>query len=137
PTLPAASIVAPVSLKKIADSVAEASVAVKEPVEKVPAARLRASEDRPAPKKVGERKAEPKSIAIPTLSSAISSRLDSVAAKAASTPTQSGDSFAVPAAAAAITARRAGFGDNQFMAPQRARLIGELPMPRVPAAVAE
>jgi tetratricopeptide (TPR) repeat protein len=134
---PAASVVAPASLKKASDSVTEPRATVTEPAEKVPAARVRGSEDRVAPKRVVEKKPETKNIAIPTLSSAISSRLDSVAAKAASTPTQSGDAFAAPSAPTPVTARRVGFGDSQIAASQRARLIGELPMPKVPASVAE
>jgi outer membrane biosynthesis protein TonB len=136
PGVPSNQVVPAVPEKKVIDSAVDPRAAVVEPTEKVPAARPRVAEEHPSSRKAAEKKVEAKPIAIPTLSTAISSRLDSVAAKAASAPTQSGDSFAVPGAAV-IAARRGSFGESQVAASQRARLIGELPTPQVPASVSE
>jgi tetratricopeptide (TPR) repeat protein len=132
-SLPALGVV---PSSKAAEPTVDSRPIVNEPAEKLPVARPHVDE-RPSTRKPVEKKPEAKTIAIPTLSNAISSRLDSLAAKAASAPTESGAAFAVPGAPAAIASRRTGFGDAQLAGAQRARLIGELPTPHVAQAVSE
>ena len=92
------------------------------------------SASKKAPDKKTESRAETKGVAIPSLSSSIMSRLDSVASTAANAPTRATDAFAMPAAPTRSTAT---FSDDQSSAPTRARLIGDLPTPRVPNQVAD
>jgi hypothetical protein len=102
-------------------------------------AKPRVSEERSTPKKVAEKKTEtPAPVTIPALSTAVLSRLDSVAVKAAAVGSANTEQFNLqPAPAAAISQRRATFNDDQSNAAQRARLIGELPTPRVPNQVTD
>jgi TonB family protein len=99
--------------------------------------RPRVVEERPVPsKKTPEKKAETK-FAIPTLSTAALSRLDSAASKAGSVSTRVGDPV-LTAPPNPLTTGRSTFGDNdQSGAPVRARLIGDLPTPRVPNQVTD
>ena len=84
-----------------------------------------------------EKKPETKGVAIPTLSSAVFSRLDSVASKAGAVSTPAIDP-AIAERPNPLTARRSTLDDSDpTSAPQRARLIGELPTPRVPNQVAD
>jgi TonB family protein len=83
-----------------------------------------------------EKKTESRSetkLAVPTLSGGIMSRLDSVASTAANSNSRVADMFTP--APAAINTRR--FEDDQSGVPSRARLIGDLPTPRVPSQVAD
>ena len=99
--------------------------------------RARVVEEKPAAaKKAPEKKSEPK-LAIPTFSTAAMSRLDSAAARAASAAARAGDPI-VAVAPNPLTTGHSTFGDNdQSTTPQRARLIGDLPTPRVPNQVAD
>ena len=98
----------------------------------------RVVEARSTAKKSPEKKTEPPArVSIPNLSTAVLSGLDSVAAKAASVGAHTSDPLNVPTNLAAVSQRRATFDDEQSNAPQRARLIGELPTPKVPAQVAD
>ena len=102
--------------------------------------RSRAVEERPsaskkAPEKAPEKKSETKSLTLPTLSSAVLSRLDSVASRA-SASARPGDVVVTPSNT--FGNRRSTFGESeQPTAPQRARLIGDLPTPRIPNQVAD
>ncbi len=91
-------------------------------------------EDRPvASKKAPEKKPESK-ISIPTLSTAVMSRLGEVASNA-SASARTGD---IQPPAPAIVSTRRSFEDTEApSAPLRARLIGDLPTPRVPVQVAD
>ncbi|MFL5595150.1 MAG: tetratricopeptide repeat protein [Gemmatimonadaceae bacterium] len=99
--------------------------------------RPRATEDRSAAKKPAEKKSESrtetKSIAIPNVSSAVMSRLDSVASKTSSAASRPTDVLPVEPESNGLRSQRStldvGGQNNQ---PQRARLIGDLPTPRVP-----
>jgi TonB family protein len=75
-------------------------------------------------------------IAIPVVSTAMMSRVDSVASKTAIAPNRGIESFALQPLAAPIPNRASMFADNQTEAPQHARLIGELPKPSVPSQLA-
>ena len=98
----------------------------------------KASEDRSSSKKSTEKKPEqPARVSIPNLSSALLSRLDSAAAKAASVGNRAGDAFNVQQSVGPIAQKRATFTDEQSTVPQRARLIGELPTPTVPPQVVD
>jgi len=100
-------------------------------------AKSRPTEDRSSRvTKPTEKKTESKSetkLAVPTLAGGILSRLDSVASTAANSNSRVADMFTP--APAPITTRR--FEDEQSGAPTRARLIGDLPTPRVPSQVAD
>lgn len=101
-------------------------------------AKARASEERASSKKTVEKKPEqPARVSIPNLSSAILSRLDSAAAKAAAVGNRAGEAFNVQPSVGPIPQKRATFTDDQSSAPQRARLIGELPTPTVPPQVTD
>ena len=97
-------------------------------------AHTRPAEDRPAAsKKAPEKKPESK-IAIPTLSKAVMSRLDEVASNT-SASARTGD---IQPPTPAIVSTRRSFEDTEApSAPLRARLIGDLPTPRVPDQVAD
>ena len=96
----------------------------------------RVVEDRATTKKVSDKKTEqPARVAIPALSTAVLSRLDSAAAKAASVGNNATDQFNLQPAPVAVSRRRATFDDEQSNGAQRARLIGELPTPKVPQQV--
>ncbi|HJQ12694.1 MAG TPA: tetratricopeptide repeat protein [Gemmatimonadaceae bacterium] len=101
-------------------------------------AKPRVSEDRSSAKKVVEKKPDPPArIAIPALSTAVLSGLDSVAAKAAAVGSRAPETFSVQTSLGMVSQRRATFQDDQDHGPQRARLIGELPQPKVPPQVTD
>ena len=85
----------------------------------------------PSSRKPAEKSAQPH-IAIPKVSTAIMSGVDSVASNTANAPGRGMESFAVQPVAALTVNRGSMFVDNQVEAPQHARLIGELPKPDVP-----
>ena len=98
--------------------------------------KTRATEEHAAKKAPEVKKNEqPARVAIPALSTAVLSRLDSVAVKAANVSSKTAEAFNLTPAPMAVTQRRATFQDDQSSGPQRARLIGELPTPKVPASV--
>jgi tetratricopeptide (TPR) repeat protein len=100
------------------------------------AAKPRVVEEKDPPKKA-EAKTESKKISIPTLSSGVMSRLDSVAARAADASSRAGDPLAIQPSLTNIGNHRSSFDyTEQSNAPQRARLIGELPTPRLPDRMA-
>lgn len=99
-------------------------------------AKPRVVEDHSSAKKAPEKKTEPPAkVSIPNLSTAVLSRLDSAAAKAATIGSNTSDPVNAQAGLTSVSQRRATFDDEQSNAPQRARLIGELPTPKVPAQV--
>jgi len=117
-----------------AGAILAGSAAKTEPV------RPRVVEEKPtaskkAPEKKTESRAETKGVALPSLSSSMMSRLDSVASNAANAPSRAVDAFAMPAPVPTRSAST--FSDEQSSAPTRARLIGDLPTPRVPNQVAD
>jgi TonB family protein len=97
--------------------------------------RSHVTDDRNASKKVTPQKAEPqKKITIPKFSTALMSQVDSVAARAAtsSRPTEAITFQPLPSP---LGSGRTNFGYNEpssAIAPQRAKLVGEMPSPRVP-----
>lgn len=97
----------------------------------------------PAKPKVEERttarRSEPetKKITLPTISTSIFSRLDSVATKTAAASARPDQVLMQPAATAGPTRRSTFDGSDQSAGPIRARLIGELPTPRVPRQAAD
>jgi TonB family protein len=94
----------------------------------------RVADERIAPKKVAEQTPETKKLAIPSLSSGMMSRLDSVASSAASSVAP----LSFQPAPTSFGNQRANFeAGEQSSGPQRARLIGELPSPRVPREAAD
>jgi TonB family protein len=100
--------------------------------------RPRVVEERSTPKKAIDKKAEPKNIAIPSVSSAMMSRLDSLASKAATTSGQASDAITVQAAPTNFGGQRSNFDySDHSSSPQRARLIGDMPIPRIPDQVAD
>jgi tetratricopeptide (TPR) repeat protein len=102
------------------------------------ASRPRVAEEHATPKKAIDKKPEPKSIAIPSVSSAMMSRLDSLASKAATTSGQAAVPLTVQAAPTNFGGQRSSFDyTDQPSAPQRARLIGDMPIPRIPDQVAD
>jgi len=105
---------------------------------KTSAPKPRVVEEKSPPKKAPEAKAESKKISIPALSSGVMSRLDSVASRAADASSSGGDPLAIPPALNNIGSHRSSFDySEQSNTPQRARLIGELPTPRVPERMAD
>ena len=102
------------------------------------AAKPRVVEEHGSPKKAADKKTEqPARVSIPNLSTAVLSRLDSVAAKAATVGSHTSDPVNVQTTLNAVNQRRATFDDDQSSGPQRARLIGELPTPKVPPQVTD
>lgn len=98
------------------------------------AGKQRVAEERGTARKASDAKSEtPSRVVIPALSTAVLSRLDSVAAKAATVGGGSPEVFTVQPTPGTTSKGRATFQDEQTSAPQRARLIGELPTPKVPA----
>ena len=102
----------------------------------VKTAKPRVVEEHTSSKKAAEKKAEPPArVAIPNLSTAVLSRLDSAAAKAAAVGSHTSDPVNMETPLTSVSQRRATFDDDQSSGPQRARLIGELPTPKVPPQV--
>src|SRR6202011_3175715 len=80
---------------------------------------------------------EPRNVAIPKLSTALMSGLESAATRAGGTGARPEQSIAIEPSAVAI-GRRATFDfSEQASGPQRARLIGELPTPRLQNELAD
>jgi TonB family protein len=106
---------------------------------KTSAQRPRVADERSASKKGTEQKSESRTIAIPKLSIATLSGLDSVAATAASTAGKAGDPIITQPAPVVLGNQRStfDFGEQAPTGPQRARLIGELPTPRVPSQISD
>jgi len=99
--------------------------------------RPRVTEDRNTPKKRTEQASEAKSPAIPKLSSALMSGLESAATRAGGTGAKPDEQAIIDPSAVSI-GRRATFDfSEQNSGPQRARLIGELPTPRLPNELAD
>ena len=100
---------------------------------KTSAQRPRVADERSASRKGTEQQSESRKIAIPKLSTATMSRLDSVAATAANIPVRAGDPIINQPGPVALGNQRTtfDFGEQVATGPQRARLIGELPTPRV------
>jgi len=103
------------------------------------ASHSRVVEDHSTPKKAIDKKSESKSIAIPSVSSAMMSRLDSVASKAATASGPATDPLTVQTAPTNFGTQRSTFdyGDQSATSAQRARLIGDMPIPRIPDQVAD
>ena len=97
------------------------------------------SEERNASRKGTEQKSEPKSVAIPKLSKATLSRLDSATATAANVHVREGEPITEQPGPVIIGNQRStlDFADQTPTGPQRARLIGELPTPRVPSQISD
>jgi hypothetical protein len=100
------------------------------------AQRTRVVEERPAAtRKEPEKKLEPRIVIPAALSTAVMSRVDSMASKTGATAAMGDIQLATPTIAGS---RRTTFDDGEpATAPQRARLIGDLPMPSVPDQVAD
>jgi TonB family protein len=100
-------------------------------------ARPRVSEEKSAPKKRTDQASEAKSPAIPKLSSTLMSGLESAATRAGGAGAKTDDPTTIDPSAVSI-GRRANFDfSEQNTGPQRARLIGELPTPRLPNELAD
>ena len=102
------------------------------------AAKPRAVEEHSSSKKAPEKSQEqPARVTIPNLSTAALSRLDSVAAKAAAVGNHAGDVVSFQPSPSSVSQHRATFSEEPTTSAQRARLIGELPTPKVPPQVAD
>ncbi|HEX9606329.1 MAG TPA: TonB family protein [Gemmatimonadaceae bacterium] len=99
----------------------------------------RVAEERSTSKKGTEQKSDTRKIAIPKLSTATLSGLDSVAATAANTAMRADDPIINQPGPVVLGNQRStfDFGEQAPTGPQRARLIGELPTPRVPSQVSD
>jgi TonB family protein len=99
--------------------------------------RPRVTEDKNTSKKRSDQPSEVKSPAIPKLSSTLMSGLESAATRAGGTGAKTDDPMAIDPSVVSI-GRRANFDfSEQNNGPQRARLIGELPTPRLPNELAD
>jgi TonB family protein len=96
----------------------------------------RVAEEQNAPRRVTEQKSESKKIVIPTFSTGMMSRLDSLASTAANT-SRATEALDFQPAPISLGTQRSNFASVESRGPQRARLIGELPIPRVPDQVAD
>jgi TonB family protein len=97
--------------------------------------RTRVSEERSQPKK---QIPETRNPVIPKLSSALMSGMESAASRAGGTGARSEDPTTVDPSAGVSIGRRVSFDfSEQNSGPQRARLIGELPTPRLPNELAD
>ncbi len=97
----------------------------------------RVTEEQNTSRRVTEKKTDSKKIAIPTFSTGMLSRLDSVASTAANT-SRATDALDFQPAPPSLGTRRSNFASlEQSKGPQRARLIGELPRPQVPDQIAD
>lgn len=101
------------------------------------AAKPRAEERAPARKSEEPAKPETRKLTLPTLSNSVVSHLDSLASKAALAAGRADPLNVVPTTTGLATARPTFDVSDQNNAPTRARLIGELPTPRVPSQVAD
>jgi TonB family protein len=130
------AFVTPVALTK-SEPVNQSVAAPANVASKTAAQRSRVAEERNTPKKATEQKPDTKKIAIPAFQTAMMSRLDSVASSAANTSSQATETTFQPGPAPMGNQRTIFAASEQSVAPQRARLIGELPTPRVPSDVAD
>jgi len=134
PTQSAPALVTPASRDLASASAADA--ATNSTVKSAPT-RPRVTEDRNTSKKRTEQASEAKSPAIPKLSSTLMSGLESAATRAGGTGAKADEQAIIDPSAVSI-ARRANFDfSEQNTGPQRARLIGELPTPRLPNELAD
>ena len=103
------------------------------------AQRPSAAEERNSSRKGTEQKSESRSIAIPKLSKAAMSGLDSLASTAANLHVRGADPITDQPGPIVIGNQRStlDFGEQTATGPQRARLIGELPTPRVPSQISD
>ena len=135
-TVPANRVVATAEAQPIPVPPAIVSTASKAESSSLKLAKPRVVEDRSAGRKAPERKPDqPARVAIPNLSTAVLSGLDAAAAKAAAVGSHTSDPVNIQPALTAVSQRRVTFDDDQSNTPQRARLIGELPTPKVPQQV--
>jgi TonB family protein len=106
---------------------------------KTSAQRPRVAEERSTPRKGTEQQSESRKIAIPKFSTATMSRLDSAASTAANIPVKAGDPIINQPGPVALGNQRSTFdiGEQAATGPQRARLVGELPTPRVPPQISD
>jgi TonB family protein len=130
-TAPASAVSATIQDPLAGSSSAQVATASKAVVQ-----RPRVVEERSTPKKVAEQKSDTKKISIPTFSS---SRLDSVASTAANISSRATEALTYqPGPTSLGTSQRSTFAESeQSVSPTRARLIGELPTPRVPTEAAD
>jgi tetratricopeptide (TPR) repeat protein len=99
---------------------------------------LRVAEDKSPPKKRTEQAPDTRKVAIPKLSNAFMSGMDSATARAGSTAERADDPIIIQPAPAPLGNRRASFEFGETnTGPQRAKLIGELPTPRLPGELAD
>jgi tetratricopeptide (TPR) repeat protein len=99
--------------------------------------RPRVTEERNTAKKVPDQKPDTRKIVIPGYQTAMMSRLDSVASSAANTSSLATENTFQPGPMPVGDRRTLFESGEQSAAPQRARLIGELPTPRIPSDVAD
>ena len=134
PAPSAAALVTPASREVAGVSVPEAAT---NSTVKAALTRPRVSEEKNASKKRTEQPSEAKSPAIPKLSSTLMSGLESAATRAGGTGAKADEPVIIDPSAVSI-GRRANFDfSEQNSGPQRARLIGELPTPRLPNELAD
>lgn len=134
PAPSASALATPVSREIASASVSEATT---NSTAKAALARPRVSEDKNTPKKRNDQASEAKSPAIPKLSSTLMSGLESAATRAGGTSPKPDEQTIIDPSAVSI-GRRANFDfSEQNSGPQRARLIGELPTPRLPNELAD
>ena len=134
--IPAAPTVALAAANPIPVPVSNPSTSTAENSAAKSAAKPRVVEERSTAKKTPEKKTEqPARVSIPNLSTAALSRLDSVAAKASAVGNHAGEGISIQPSLSSVSQRRATFDDEQSNSAQRARLIGELPTPKVPPQV--
>lgn len=104
---------------------------------KAPIAHTSPIEDKSASKKVAEKKPDGKTIAIPTMKKGVFASLDSVASRTSIAASRDNDVYSVQPAQIPVGNRRSSFEDPEQTGPVRARLIGDLPIPRVPSQVTD
>jgi TonB family protein len=99
----------------------------------------RAAEERTLSRK-GTEKSDARKFAIPTLSNATMTSLNSVAENTANAPGRAGDPITLqpgPVPVGNLRTTTFDYGEPAASGPQRARLIGELPTPRVPSQISD
>jgi TonB family protein len=134
PTPSASTLVTPASREIAGVSIPEAATSS---TAKAALTRPRVSEEKNTPKKRTEQASEAKNPAIPKLSSTLMSGLESAATRAGGTGAKTDEPVIIDPSAVSI-GRRANFDfSEQNNGPQRARLIGELPTPRLPNELAD
>ena len=103
----------------------------------VAAPRPRVTEERSSPKRAAPQRADSRNIAIPTVSNALMSGLDSVLFRTSNVPALAGDPFPAPPAPALLGHSSSFDYGQQATISQPARLIGDLPTPKVPDQLAD